>query len=154
MARWVETLDPASQIESRAMPFDNGIIEEHTSVRIPSTLYRKLRSASVEGQRVFDYLAMRMSNVFPFWKGTRADFRFTDSNPIVVFVLTPMKRFIRVEIRTDTTGYKNRRGLFPAAPAASSLYPGTWVRANISDHATATAIADDIANLLENLNMR
>ena len=66
MARWVEAPDPVSQIESRAIPYESGIIADDTIVSIPATLYSKYRSASVEAQRVFDYLAMRMSHVFPF----------------------------------------------------------------------------------------
>lgn len=154
MARWVEIPDPASQVESRALPFDSGNIDEYTTVRIPTTLYRRLKGASNEAQRVFDILAMRMSHVFPYWKGTRADFRFTDTSDTVVFVLTPMKRFIRVEIRTDTTGYRDRQRLFPMAPATSSQYPGKWVRANVSDLKVATTIADDIAVVLGTLNAK
>jgi len=150
LARWVEAPDPASQVESRAIPFESGAITEQTVVRIPATLYHKYRSASVKAQRVFDYLSMRMSHVFPFWKGTRADFRFADADQTVVFVLTPMKRFIRVEIRTDATGYRDRRRLFPTAPSAGSAYPGNWIRANVSDINVATAIADDIAGVLGN----
>lgn len=144
MARWLETPDPASQVESRAIPYESGTITEQTVVRIPATLYHKYRSASTESQRVFDCLAMRMSHVFQYWKGTRADFRFTEEDQTVAFVLTPMKRFIRVEIRTDVTGYHDRHNLFPTAPSAGAAYPGTWIRANISETVVATSIADDI----------
>lgn len=154
MAKWVETLDPASQVESRALPYEPGILGEQTTVSIPATLYRKYKSASREAQQVFDYLAMRMSHVFPFWKGTRADFRFADTNQTVVFVLTPMKRFIRVEIRTDVTGYRDQHGLFPTAPSPGSGYPGNWIRANVSDFEVATAIADNIARVLGDLSAR
>lgn len=150
MARWVETPDPASQVESRAIPFDSGVIGEQTAVRIPATLYRKFRSASTEAQQVFDYLAMRMSHVFPFWKGTREDFRFADAEQTVVFVLTPKKKFIRVEIRTDATGYRDRHGLFPLAPSVGSAYPGDWVRANVSSLNTARAIAEDVESTVGN----
>jgi len=144
LARWVEAPDPVSQVESRAVPYDSGLIRGKTVVRIPATLFRKYRSSSSEGRKVFDYLAMQISHVFPFWKGTRADFRFTDNDQTVAFVLTPMKRFIRVEIRTDVTGYRDRRNLFPTAPSAGAAYPGTWIRANVSEITVAASIADDI----------
>lgn len=150
MAKWVAAPDPASQAESRALPYESGIIGEQTTVRIPAALYQKLMSASIEAQRVFDYLAMRMSHIFPYWKGTRADFRFADTSQLVVFVLTPMKRFIRVEIRTDATGYRDQRSLFPTAPSPASGYPGNWKRANVCDPQVATAIADDIAGVATN----
>lgn len=150
MARWVEAPDPASQVESRAVSCDSGVIGEQTTVRIPATFYRRFRSATTEAQQVFDCLAMRMSHVFPYWKGTREDFRFADHDQTVVFVLTPKKGFIRVEIRTDTAGYHDRHKLFPLAPSVGSAYPGDWVRANVSSLNTARAIAEDVESTVGN----
>ena len=146
LARWVETSDPASQVESRALPLDSGVIGEQTTVRIPSTLYHKLKSASPEAQRAFDILATRMSHVFPFWKGTRDDFRFSNSDERVVFILTPTTNYIRVEIHPGLTGYRNRQHLFPEETSPRSGYPGIalWPRVRVSGSSEAAAIADDV----------
>jgi hypothetical protein len=149
LATWVERPDPASQAESRIMPFSRGIISARTSVRIPKTLYRNLGRSSSEARTIFDVIAMRISHVFPGWKGTRCDFRFADQLDTRVFVLTPKRKFILVEIRIDVTGYRNRNNLFPAAPATSSQYPGNWVRANVDNVTVATAIADDVERQLQ-----
>ena len=148
MAIWLPAPDPASQVESRRAPYLNGIIGNDTPMRISVTLHRNLMRASSDVQAVFDILAMRMSHVFWGWKGTRCDFRFADGGVTPVFVLTPHIKSIRVEIRRDQTGYRDRNNLFPTAPAASSQYPGTWIRVYVADLTVAIAIADDVERAL------
>jgi len=89
---------------------------------------------------------MAMSHVFPFWKGTRADFRFADAGQTRVLVLTPKIQFVRVEVRTDATGYRVAHHLF--SDTAPEDYPGDWARANVADIRVARAIAEDVGHQL------
>jgi len=148
MANWIESPDPISQIESRLTPFESGRIGQNTNVRIPVSLHHMLTTTSVDCNRVFDYIAMRISHIFPFWKGTRIDFRFASNNHAVSFILTINKQSIRVEIRTDETGYRDRHNLFPSAPSPKSNFPGKWLRVNVNSLRDAEMIADDIIDVL------
>jgi len=146
MAIWIADQDPVDQVLSRTIPLNSGVIGERTRVQIPASLNSKRTAANLDAQRIFDLLAMRIAQIFPFWKGTRVDFRFANNEEVRVLALTPKKRFIRVDIRIDITGYQNRNNLFTDAPAASSAYPGEWIRANVDDINMAIAIAEDIMN--------
>lgn len=154
MANWIEAPDPRSQAESRMAPYFTGRINDNSRVRIPRTLHGDLMRAMPDAQSVFDLIAMRLSRVFPSWKGTRCDFRFADQDNTPVFALTPRVRFIRVEIRTDRTGYRDRHNLFPEAPGAASQYPGDWVRANVAEPHMAEAIARDVETQLMGRQLR
>lgn len=144
MARWIPSPDPTSQVQSRAIPFESGIIAQNTTVQIPETLNNTLRRTSPELQNIYDYLVMRMSHIFTNWKGTKLDFRFANSAEDRVFVLTPNIKFLRVEIRANETGYNNNQNLFPDVPTASSRYPVNTLRADITQMEEAVQIADSI----------
>lgn len=147
MAIWIAAPDPPSQPDSRQLPCESGIIKENTQVHIPERLNSKRERASAEAQRIFDVLAMRMSHVFPLWKGTRDDFRFRGSGGPVVFILTPRIKFITVDIRKDETGYRDIDQLFPDSPSVKTRHPGgseVWGRARIGRPADADRIADAI----------